>query len=254
MSNAHVISQPTNNELVTGHVQRSIGRGSQQTMSSISYVHYPVRDEMPVYQRRINLFISSGISSIWQDQPDRSTENPTREWFAGVLAEFDSMYSATDGLDSERAPWSLIDSTVITDPVTVLGVNSGVVQVFRTHYQFTGGAHGLPTTLSMLFSRTTGDVVSFRAMLGRNYSKFKTIAERCFRQQRGLAPRQSWKQAGYWFSKGFEPSDNVRFVSDSIEMVYNPYEIAPYSYGTILIRIPITEIAPLIQPAFLDTK
>ncbi len=202
---------------------------------------------MPMYQREINKYLSNCISSIWQDQTDHSTSELSRQWYIGVLTEFDSMYAQTDGMEDGANPWTLIDSTEITDPVVINGRPTELVQVYRTRYQFTGGAHGLPTTISALFNKKTGDVVTFKDLLQKNSRRFTSIAERYFRKQRHIPAKHTLKGAGYWFPDGFHHNDNIRFTKDSVEVIYNPYEIAPYVFGTITIRIPTTEVASLLQ-------
>jgi hypothetical protein len=237
-------------DLTSGRVQRTLGVGEQTVQSTISYVHYVTSPDMPKYQRSINKYLSNSIGSIWQDQPDHSTSELSREWYVGILAEFDSMYAHTDEVADGSHPWTLLDSTQITDPVIINGRPTELVQVYRTRYQFTGGAHGLPTTISALFNRKTGDVVSFKELLQRNSRAFTSIAERFFRKQQHIPARRSLKGAGYWFPRGFHHNDNIRFLPDSVEIIYNPYEIAPYVFGTITVRIPTLEVIPLLQLPF----
>lgn len=242
---AHAVLHAT--DLTSGRVERRIGRDARSQTSAISYMHYVTRADMPQYQRTVNEFLSNSIGSLWQDQPEVTTSVLRREWYSDVLALFDSMYVATIDDSPEQAPWVLIDSTFIDDSVVVAGRTTNLVQMFRQRYQFTGGAHGLPTTLSMLFSRTTGQMLSFREMLGPHRKAFTTIVERYFRVQQNIPARKSLKKAGYWFPKGFVISDNVQLRNDTITIMYNPYEIAPYSYGMIAVRVPVSEVIQYIS-------
>lgn len=242
---AHSVLHAT--DLTSGRVERRIGRDARAQTSVITYMHYITRPDMPEYQRAINAFLSNSIGSLWQDQPEISTSALNREWYTDVLALFDSMYVATIDDNPEQAPWILIDSTFIEDRVVVDGRATDLVQMYRQRYQFTGGAHGLPTMLSMLFSRTTGKMLSFQEMLGTHRKAFTAIVERYFRLQQKIPARKSLKKAGYWFTKGFAISDNVQFSKDAITIVYNPYEIAPYSYGMIAVRVPINEVIQYIS-------
>ena len=234
-------------DLVSGRVERSIGVAPRGQVSSIAYSYYASTPDMPAYQRAVNTFIAGSVGSLWQDQPDRSTSMLSREWFDTVLADVDSMCRVTRADIPEMAPWTLIDSIEISDQIVVNGRPTELVQVFRTRYQFTGGAHGLSTTLSTLFDRTTGQTVSLFTLLGSNKKKFSLLAERHFRTQQRIPRGTSLKKAGYWFEKGFQPTDNIQFEGDALVLIYNPYEIAPYVYGTIRVRLPIAEVLPLLS-------
>lgn len=240
------------NELDTGRVERVLRREALAQTSYIAYMYYITRPDMPRYQRVVNEFISSSVGALWQDQPDRTTPVLSPEWFARVLADVDSVYREGMRINPEAAPWTLMDSIVITDRVTLDGRATELVQVFKHQYEFTGGAHGISSTLSMLFHRKTCKTVSFKDLVGPAITKVTSIVEKYFRKQRNIPARQSLKKAGYWFDKGFTIPDNVRFDGDSIELIYNPYEIAPYAYGTIVIRLPIDEVLPFMRIPFSE--
>lgn len=238
------------NDLDTGRVERVLRREALAQTSSIAYMYYITRTDMPRYQRVVNEFVSNSVGTLWQDQPDRTTSELSPEWFGRILADFDSVYREGMRVNPESAPWTLIDSVEITDPIVVNGRKTELVQVFKNQYEFTGGAHGISSTLSMLFDRRTGEMVFFKDLVGPAIKKVTSIVEKHFRKQRNIPARQSLKKAGYWFDKGFYIADNVRFDGTDIVVIYNPYEIAPYVFGTITIRIPFTDVSSLMRIPF----
>jgi hypothetical protein len=44
----------------------------------------------------------------------------------------------------------------------------------------------------------------------------------------------------------FVISENVMFTDDSLVLIYNPYEIAPYVMGEIRITIPLSEVKGIV--------
>lgn len=239
-------------DLVSGRTERSIGTIEKKAISSIAYMYYETRPDMPPYQRAVNEFVSNSVGTLWQDQPDRTTSELSPEWFGRILADFDSVYREGMRVNPESAPWTLIDSVEITDQVVVKERKTRLAQVFKNQYEFTGGAHGLSSTISMLFHRGTGDMVFFRDLVGPAIKKVTSIVEKHFRKQRNIPARQSLKKAGYWFDKGFTIPDNIRFDGDNLLLIYNPYEVAPYAFGTIVIRVPIDEVLPFMRIPFSE--
>lgn len=234
-------------DLDTGRVERVLRCDSLAQTSSIAYMYFVARPDMPRYQRAVNEFIASSVGTLWQDQPDRTTAQLSRAWFGRVLEEFDSVFREGMRINPESAPWTLIDSIAITDQVVVKRRATALAQVFKRQYEFTGGAHGLSSSISMLFHRTTGEMVFFKDLMGTNVKKVTAVAETFFRKQRGIPSGQSLKKAGYWFDKGFTLPDNVRFEDDSLVLIYNQYEVAPYAFGTIVIRVPIDKVLPFLR-------
>ena len=240
------------NDLDTGRVERVLRREALAQTSSIAYMYYATRPDMPRYQRAVNEFISNSVGSLWQDQPDRITSVLSPEWFGRILADFDAVYREGMRMNPESAPWTLLDSIEITDQVVVKERKTWLAQVFKHQYEFTGGAHGLSSTISMLFHRGTGEMVFFKDLVGPAIKKITSIAESYFRKQRAIPARQSLKKAGYWFDKGFTIPDNIRFDGDNLLLIYNPYEVAPYAFGTIVIRVPIDEVLPFMRIPFSE--
>lgn len=239
-------------DLDTGRVERVLRRDSLAQMSSIAYMYFVARPDMPRYQRAVNEFVSNSVGTLWQDQPDRTTAELSPAWFGRVLEDFDSVFREGMRVNPESAPWTLIDSIEITDQVVVKRRATALVQVFKRQYEFTGGAHGLSSSISMLFHRNTGEMVSFKDLMGSSIKKVTSIAESYFRKQRGIPPGQSLKKAGYWFDNGFTLPDNVRFEDDSLVLIYNQYEVAPYALGTIVIRVPIDKVLPFLRIPWSD--
>ena len=52
---------------------------------------------------------------------------------------------------------------------------------------------------------------------------------------------------GYLFDNSIHVSNNFILGIDKITFIYNPYEIAPYAAGEIIVEVPISKIKHLIK-------
>ena len=51
-----------------------------------------------------------------------------------------------------------------------------------------------------------------------------------------------------------KPTENFVIYADSMEFLYNIYEIAPYAYGAISVVIPYETLRPLLNTDYLIVK
>jgi hypothetical protein len=80
-----------------------------------------------------------------------------------------------------------------------------------------------------------------------NETEFLNIAEAEFKAQSGIKPDEKIREP-YWFKDGkFHLSGNYRFTTEGIVFYYDPYEIAPYSFGVIELKLPYEKIEKLLK-------
>lgn len=107
-------------------------------------------------------------------------------------------------------------------------------------YEFTGGAHGYSSTEFLNF-KPSGDCYSNDELFTQKDSIVK-IAEKYFRKSQQIQGN-SINENGFWFEDDiFELPQNIGFTKDSLLLYYNPYEIAPYAFGSTEIKIPLKEV------------
>ena len=238
-------------DVSTGVVRTTVRSKGQAAESRIAYAFYLQSDSMPAYQRSINVAVSVLVPYRASDEDDvpLSSFVLSESFFSDVLMEFDKRYQQyiASANDINEAPWVLIDSTMIYDSVTILGSNTGLAQVVRTRYEFTGGAHGNSTMSVTHVSKDTGKELSFAADMISDLPAFEKIAEKYFRKIRKIPAKRSLKKAGYWFDQGFGLSQNILLSNDAVTLIYNPYECAPYVMGEIRITIPLKDVATFIR-------
>jgi hypothetical protein len=74
-------------------------------------------------------------------------------------------------------------------------------------------------------------------------NKLIEIAEIEFRKQMGLKKTDNLEENGFWFTNNkFHINENFCFKNDSLEFLYNQYEIAPFSMGPIGLKVSLNQI------------
>jgi hypothetical protein len=239
-------------DVTTGVVEKTISNGSQSSLSRIHYAHYIVDESMPAYQRTVNEIVSMGVQVSAEGEP-KGTYRIDRSYFQQVLSDVDSRFKeyVSSANDVNEAPWTLIDSSYIEDDVMLNDMSTNMIQLYRTHYEFTGGAHGNSWTSVTHVSKKTGKKLSVLGDIIVNEKEFVRIAEKYFRKQRKLGPKASLRKAGYDMDGGdaFVISENIMFTDDSLVLIYNPYEIGPYVMGEIRVAIPLKDVEKIIDTA-----
>lgn len=116
----------------------------------------------------------------------------------------------------------------------------------RDMYVYTGGAHGTSTSSSYIFNSSTGERLveqdifcsgyedALRAVLVRHVDSLRTI---------GSMPDSN----EYFNNDLVRPNGNVGISGKSVVYTFNPYEIAPYSYGVIRIELTPDDIRDIIK-------
>jgi len=151
-----------------------------------------------------------------------------------------------DATEASRI-WTLerkVDVVFITDRIACF-------RFFET--SFLGGAHPNSNYFFTVYDLATGGKLKAKDVFVEEYKeKLTAIAEKKFREIRGLKGNDSLNSAGFQFPGGkFALNDNFGFLKEGIVFFYNPYEIAPYAAGETNLIIPYNEVKDLILPAFL---
>ncbi|MCF7801586.1 MAG: DUF3298 and DUF4163 domain-containing protein [Candidatus Marinimicrobia bacterium] len=143
-----------------------------------------------------------------------------------------------------RVNWELIRR------VEVLLNLPEVISLKSMEYAFTGGAHGMSATRLASYRTETGEKIKLSDILLPDFDQqLQTIGEKSFRRQWEIPADQDLDEAGFWFEKNqFRLSNNYAVTSNGLIFLYNPYEVAPYSFGTLELVVEFSEIRDLLDP------
>lgn len=116
----------------------------------------------------------------------------------------------------------------------VMFQSTEVISIAITSYLNTGGAHGNTVISFLNFDTATGNEISKEALF-TDIESFKTVAKQYF--------DNAVKDKSVLFEPdNFELPANIGFLEEGVIMLYNPYEIAPYSTGIIEFTIPFEKV------------
>jgi hypothetical protein len=113
-----------------------------------------------------------------------------------------------------------------------------VISISVTSYVNTGGAHGNTNISFLNFNASTGKRIQNSDLI-KNKEAFKTIAKSYF--------KEAVTEDDVLFDPdNFQLPTNVGFTEEGIILLYNTYEIAPYSTGIIDFTIPFEKVNDIL--------
>lgn len=118
-------------------------------------------------------------------------------------------------------------------------------------YVYMGGAHGLETRNYYNYSLRTGKLISENDLYTGNYIQNLSdlIKKRIVEQSHesgNQEPILSLEDTDYW-TDSIKPNGNFYITDESINYVFNPYEIAPYSMGETEVVLPFDRIRSYLK-------
>lgn len=110
-----------------------------------------------------------------------------------------------------------------------------IISMSITTYMNTGGAHGNLNISFLNFNAQTGKQLKNEDLL-ENYLAFTKIAKTYFDEE--IADKKEL----YFEPENFKLPENIGFNEEGVILLYNTYEVAPYSSGITEIHIPWSEL------------
>jgi len=122
-------------------------------------------------------------------------------------------------------------------------------------YVYMGGAHGLETRNYYNFDLKSGKTISEKDLFKSNYQPElaelikKRIVEQSKEQvdSKDTEPILSLEDTDFW-ADSIKPNGNFYITDESINYVFNPYEIAPYYIGQTEVSIPFNRLKSILKP------
>ncbi|MDO4880997.1 MAG: DUF3298 and DUF4163 domain-containing protein [Capnocytophaga sp.] len=167
-------------------------------------------------------------------------ENTEKTTIEAASDQFLKLYKADNELYGPVPPYEI----QITD--SIFFQNEKIVSLASFTYEYAGGAHGIGNTTFLNFKPSGDCYTNDELFVDKN--KVKEIAEKYFRKQTEIGEGQTYSDNGFWFEEDvFQLPENIGFKDKEMILFYNPYEIAPYSFGAFEIHIPLEEVKEWIQ-------
>ncbi len=131
-------------------------------------------------------------------------------------------------------------------------ISAEVVVVQLDSDIFTGGAQRISTTQYLNWLPKTDKLLTLEAMLlpGKMAAFEDTLKKQhaLWLKKNPLAKDDLAAYAKLW---PFEPSDNVALLENGVAVTYDPYRLAPYSFGKPTIYIPYQDLKGILRPEVL---
>jgi hypothetical protein len=172
---------------------------------------------------------------------DVESDTTTKE---SVLRELKARLEEYRGLSDAPIEWSLQRSA------KVLFSNAEVVSVEVVNEGFLGGAHGFNERTLMTFDSRSGARLGVTDVVDEPSQKMLSkIVEVEFRRSRSIPGSQTLQDAGFFILPGQEMplGENFALTDKGLEIQYNPYEVAPYSFGQTRVHVPREAVEPLVK-------
>lgn len=169
-----------------------------------------------------------------------STEEAPRSESAEELAEnFLKQQQRTAEEFEESMPWKAVVNQSVysnTDSLVSIGVDARI---------FTGGAHGYSSLTFLNFNPKTGEQLPNNALFTEEFTKY---AEKKFREKENIPMNTNINSTGFLFENdSFQLPQNIGFGTDSLLLVYNPYEISSYAEGEISMKFALDEVQQFLK-------
>ncbi|MFH1279434.1 MAG: DUF3298 domain-containing protein [Candidatus Eisenbacteria bacterium] len=117
--------------------------------------------------------------------------------------------------------------------VELLPAPEGVISLRSVTEVYSGGAHGNETANLASFDGKEGRRLSLADLLEQGKSEeLDALAERRFREARGIGRGEDLSAAGFAFEGGrFRPGTNFAAVEEGLLFHFDPYEVGSYAAG-----------------------
>lgn len=193
-------------------------------------VNIPLANKNNDVAKSINLAIEDYVVTALQiGEPNNSTTKSVEESIEGFNEAYTNFIN--DFPESAQAWEAQIDGEVIFKTPDIISVS-------LTAYTNTGGAHGNLNISFLNFDASTGKLIE-NSKLFTDIEGFIALAKTHF--------EASVKDEDVLFDREtFQLPKNIGYSDDGIILLYNTYEIAPYSTGIIELNIPFEESKPYL--------
>lgn len=141
----------------------------------------------------------------------------------------------------ESMPWEAkIEGTIAYE-------NEEIITLEIQSYIYTGGAHGYGTNRFLNFDKVKG-IELYQENLFKEIDGFKSFAETLFREQENIPTTGSINDTGFMFEiDSFYLPDNIGYTENGLILFYEPYEIASFADGPIILTIPYADANPFLS-------
>ena len=156
-------------------------------------------------------------------------------------------------LDAEHfAPYAL---QITYNPMRL---DAGVLSFFGTNASYTGGAHGGIIPISINYDMSTGKVLSLYNVLteeATGSALFELVKKELGKQAESRSLYEGYEQTvKQLFDQNYQKNSSWYFSNEGLCFYFAPYEIGPYSSGTVVAEIAYSDLVGILQDAYFPSE
>lgn len=216
-------------------IEKKSGEGCLEDAFNCSKIilDFPV-SEGAKSSKKINEAIKNHLAQLIYNE-----ENPKIASAEELAKNFISEHQKSVEKFEEAMPWQASVNAKVyfqSKNLISIGFNSEV---------FKGGAHGYRSLSFLNLNSKSGEIYTQKELFTEDFIEF---AEKIFRQEQNIPKNDNINSTGFWFENDiFALPINIGFDKENVILVYNPYEIAAYSDGQFLLKIPKEKLKPFLK-------
>ena len=141
-----------------------------------------------------------------------------------------------------------IDYEYVINTEVHYGNNRDIIGHFINMYQYTGGAHGGTFITCRNLRLEDGSVVTLDNYFKPGYEEVLIpVLEKKLLEYAECGSRDELDEHGYFSNEPMFVSENFEIRQDTIDFIYNQYDIAPYSTGITTLSVANDEIRSILR-------
>lgn len=190
--------------------------------------------------KTINIAIEEELISVL-----KFNEEDTITTAAQAAASFNNSYQQmVKEFGTFAAPWE----------ATIIGKRNfeseTLISLVIDSDTYTGGAHGYHSKVFLNFDKKTGKELEPYALF-RDLEGFSALAEIEFRTAYEIPLDGDINATGFMFpNDNFSLPEALGFVNNGVQLHYNPYDVASYADGPLVLTIPFTKTNPYLKESY----
>lgn len=234
-----------NKQLTDTTIFRTLHALNKQDSSRLS-IHYQYFNEITApWQDSLNQKVAAMVCEKMElDTCQKQVFAINATFFSKKL---DGLYQSAKK-DYETAKYKALWEFSLSFEIDQTAKNFTTLGVFTT--SFFGQNSALNTQEYVHFSKTDGKTLFLADVIKADKSYLKLV-DSLFRAQNNLGADSEYKELGFWFDNGkFALSNQFYFKHNTLCFVYNPYDVAPVSYGKMEVNVPLELTKPYLKIDF----
>ena len=141
-----------------------------------------------------------------------------------------------------------IDYEYVINTEVHYGNHRDIIGHFINMYQYTGGAHGGTFITCRNYRLEDGSVITLDDYFKPGYEEVLIpILEKKLLEYAECSSRDELDEHGYFSNEPMFVSENFEIRKDTIDFIYNQYDIAPYAMGITTLSVANDEILTILR-------